>query len=272
MNIPDIQANVLWFDARLDKTDHSVVKRIQSKIELNYINAVPNLSLAIDDTFDVLVVDLDFPNLNGLNVIKNTRELLPQLPIILMIDYHQESIAVFALRYRVWDYLIKPKEIDRLFTVVDSIAQLNRQDSSHLNWFNEYLPSRVPQIACLRSARRQIKVTDPVVSYLRTNYAKRISIQEMANLCHLSSSEFCRRFKMEQKVTFLQFQTQLRMANAKKLLNETNLSITEIAFVVGYNESSHFSRVFSRQVGASPLQFRQKNNLQIISQKHNCAK
>ena len=49
---------------------------------------------------------------------------------------------------------------------------------------------------------------------------------------------------------------ELRISDAKRLLKESSLSVTEIAFLIGFDSSNYFSEIFKKQVGISPLKYR----------------
>ncbi len=78
-----------------------------------------------------------------------------------------------------------------------------------------------------------------------------------AKLCDLSRFQFSRNFKKEQGLTFRDFVVRVRVERAAELMRQSpHLSVTEAAFVVGFNDVSHFSRMFRRQLGVLPSQFR----------------
>jgi AraC-like DNA-binding protein len=68
----------------------------------------------------------------------------------------------------------------------------------------------------------------------------------------MSSSAFHRHFKAVTLTTPLQYQKALRLTTARQLLQEGSLSVTEVAFEVGYESPSQFSREYSRKFGLSP--------------------
>jgi AraC family transcriptional regulator len=83
-----------------------------------------------------------------------------------------------------------------------------------------------------------------------------VSVAELAASANLSPFYFARAFKHTTGVAPHHFQQRVRIERAKDLLTSTRLSITEIAFRVGYGSSQTLARVFRRDVGASPLEYR----------------
>ncbi len=92
--------------------------------------------------------------------------------------------------------------------------------------------------------------------YFNENYNAPIRIEDYAKSRHLSTCWFIRNFKEIVKATPMQYILSLRMINAQSLLENTDYNITEIAQTVGYDNPLYFSRLFRRQVGLSPSEYR----------------
>ena len=94
--------------------------------------------------------------------------------------------------------------------------------------------------------------------YFNENYNTDISIENYAASRGMSISWFIRNFKKYSKITPMQYLVSLRITNAQILLETTNYSISEIAAIVGYDNPLYFSRIFRKQKGVSPKQYRDK--------------
>lgn len=99
---------------------------------------------------------------------------------------------------------------------------------------------------------------DASVQYFHQNYHKQISIEEYASSMHMSVSWFIRNFKEYTGSTPAQYILALRISNAQSLLETTDYNVTEIAEIVGYDNPLYFSRIFKKQLGISPSQFRKQ--------------
>lgn len=100
------------------------------------------------------------------------------------------------------------------------------------------------------------KTTQDVIGYIMTYFNKRIDINELATLNFTHPSHLSRKFKQETNLTITAYQQKIRMHEAKYLLKNESLPIEEIAWMVGYEDSSYFTRVFKQAIGYSPSQFR----------------
>lgn len=99
---------------------------------------------------------------------------------------------------------------------------------------------------------------DQVIQFLLQERNRPISLQEGADKANLSKEAFCRFFKLRTRKTFTQYLQQLRINEAQKLLVETELSISTIAFRVGFENLSYFNRAFKGIVGITPRDLRKR--------------
>ena len=81
----------------------------------------------------------------------------------------------------------------------------------------------------------------------------------MAELVHLNEEYFSRLFRQETGDTFKDFMMMEKMKAAKKLLAETHLSVSIVASKVGYDNFSHFSKMFNKMTEMTPQEYRKDN-------------
>ena len=91
---------------------------------------------------------------------------------------------------------------------------------------------------------------------IRDSYNRDINIEEYAVSRGMSVSWFIRNFKKFTGITPMQFITSIRITNAQMLLETTNYAVNEIARIVGYDNPLYFSRLFHKQKGCSPSEYR----------------
>lgn len=92
--------------------------------------------------------------------------------------------------------------------------------------------------------------------HLHDRVGETVSLKELAAIARLSVFHFCRSFKTSTGLTPHRYQTQLRIERAKALLEDTAITVTEIAPLVGYETPQAFSRMFRQAVGTSPTTYR----------------
>lgn len=96
------------------------------------------------------------------------------------------------------------------------------------------------------------------MKYFNDNYNTNISIEEYASSRGMSISWFIRSFRQHANVTPMQYIVSLRMTNAQMLLETTNYNIKEISYIIGYDNPLYFSRIFNKQKGVSPSEYRKQ--------------
>ncbi len=100
-----------------------------------------------------------------------------------------------------------------------------------------------------------------VAEIMRANFRYNLSLEEYAKLCHRSLSSFKREFQAQFREPPGRWLLRQRLEHSADLLRNSSLNVTEIAFESGFEDVSHFSRVFKERFGATPLAFRQKSSV-----------
>ncbi|AOW20623.1 AraC family transcriptional regulator [Urechidicola croceus] len=110
------------------------------------------------------------------------------------------------------------------------------------------------------------KKIDMVFSHVSENFKRPIPLEEIANKVSMTVPAFCRYYKKVTGKTFTQFVNEFRIVHATKLLAENPSSITDICFESGFNNFSHFNKLFKKFTGKSPLKYRNEMK-QLVIQK-----
>ena len=108
------------------------------------------------------------------------------------------------------------------------------------------------------AASRDLNRVMDVVSWVQQHYREPLSLEDAAAHLSISKEYFCRIFKKYTGQTPMQFIVSLRINNAQLLLETTEYSINQIASIVGYDNQLYFSRLFHKQKGFSPTQYRNR--------------
>jgi AraC-like DNA-binding protein len=92
--------------------------------------------------------------------------------------------------------------------------------------------------------------------YIDTNYKENLTLDDLANYCHISKYYMIRVFKQHYGVTPMNYLQYRRIEESKQLLRETNLTASQIAHTLGFSSASHYSQCFKRYTSTSPIEFR----------------
>jgi len=97
---------------------------------------------------------------------------------------------------------------------------------------------------------------DVIYNFINENFDKHISLDEIADLVSMTVPAFCRFFKKTTGKTFTKLVNEYRVVHATKLLSESKMSITDICFECGFNNFSHFNKLFKEFTGKSASKYR----------------
>ena len=161
------------------------------------------------------------------------------------------------------------KLINSVVTYIVDSAIKKRNEAETYNWLLRLNSEGGDSIQELRGPVLQNAPTEknspvaktsavyPAVAYIDSHPGVSVSMNEMANLCHLSPSYFSRLFHREAGESFTNYVNRKKVEIAKKELRETSKSISQISIDLGYLNTSHFINIFKRFEGTTPLIYRQ---------------
>ncbi len=97
---------------------------------------------------------------------------------------------------------------------------------------------------------------DIIYKYINNNFKNHISLEEIAEKVSMTVPAFCRYFKKATGKTFTKLVNEYRVVHATKLLSESQMTITDISFECGFNNFSHFNKLFNEFTGKSASTYR----------------
>lgn len=104
------------------------------------------------------------------------------------------------------------------------------------------------------------EIIRPALEFMVENYRENISVDELAERVHLSKSYFMSCFKKAAGTGAIEYLAQLRINAACRMLTDTAVSVSDIAYSCGYNNLSNFNRQFRKLVGCSPREYRKSRD------------
>lgn len=99
-------------------------------------------------------------------------------------------------------------------------------------------------------------VEKEMISYIQQSFTREISLKELGEQFHLSEKYVSQYFKEHFHITLSKYVTYLRLEHAKQLLQNSDIPVTEVAMLSGYQNVSYFIRSFKKTYGVSPLKYR----------------
>ena len=95
-----------------------------------------------------------------------------------------------------------------------------------------------------------------ILAYLHKHYAEKVTINDIATAVNVSPKECIRSFKKSIHQTPIEYLLNYRIEQAKKLLRQSELTITDVALQAGFSTSAYFSKIFRERVGQTPREYR----------------
>lgn len=203
--------------------------------------------------FHAVCFECDYPDQSCLKSMQSIKQAHPRLPMLMLTLEHSEALAVWAFRTRMWNYLVKPVPEDELLENLRSLANLGQRGSPPRA--AQTLRADLPQNLPVQPIPPEVARLQPALRYVASHYHQRVTANAVAKACGLTRFEFSRRFREAFKSTFRDYLMRFRIAEARRLLTEGRVSITGIAYSVGFNDGSHFARMFRRFTGVLPSQY-----------------
>ena len=105
---------------------------------------------------------------------------------------------------------------------------------------------------------------DMIYKYINDNFSRHISLEEIADTVSMTVPAFCRYFKKVTGKTFTKLVNEYRVVHATKLLSESQISIADVSYECGFNNFSHFNKLFKEFTGKSASKYR--SELKLIVQ------
>ena len=204
-----------------------------------------------------VLLDYRLPGrLSGLDVLAKIRSTHARLPVIMMTGYGSELLVASALKLGISDYFTKPVNID------DILQSLRRilSDSAKGNGSSASTP--------VLPARSSTNVLDlsiqKLMKTIQLRAADDLSLADLARELGVSKYHLSYRFKKAVGVTFRSYLLRARIERAKGLLQDGHVSVTEVAFMVGFNDLARFDKLFKRHMGLTPSAYRAGYSVQQV--------
>ncbi|MCE5194718.1 MAG: response regulator transcription factor [Nitrospiraceae bacterium] len=209
----------------------------------------------LSENTGVVLLNYILPDMEGSNVLREIKIRYPSIPVIVMTSYGSEEICQKVFRLRAIDYIKKPLNIDEIRDKVDILLKIRDNKSGNREpLFFELSSDSKWCTANQMSFEVQTKIIK-IKKYLDENYMVNIDMQKILKQACMNKTYFCNFFKIATGQTFKNYLINKRLEIAKKLLKNRKLSVSDIAYKIGYTPK-YFSESFKKTVGISPRKFK----------------
>lgn len=217
-------------------------------------NGIEGISLIEEKKPDIILVDINMPIMNGLDMLEATYETYDYAAIILS-GYSDFEYAREAIRFGVTGYLLKPLKRDEIRSTVEDAKKkcamkraYNGKRQRKEDWKQISVLSNYPATT-----------TDPVVQemlqYVFNHYQEKILMQDIVEAMNYSETFLNKKFKKHVGTTFIEYLNRYRLQKAIELLQKGTAAVQDISWMCGIGDYKYFSTVFKKYIGCSPKDY-----------------
>lgn len=234
---------------------------------LEATNGEEGLKYAQQHIPDLIISDVMMPVMDGLDMVKAIKadHNTCHIPIIILSAKSSLDDRIAGLEQGIDDYITKPFSSTYLKTRILSLlrqrkqlqelylSKLSEKNTQEENNVNEWEPSQ-PQVTPYDEQFMQ-----QVMSFMEEQMDNTdITIDDFANKLMLSRTVFYRKLKSIVGLTPIDFVCEMRIKRAAQLIEKSEYSFSQIAYMTGFNDPKYFSRRFKKSMGVTPTEYKEK--------------
>ncbi|MFK7947283.1 MAG: ATP-binding protein [Saprospiraceae bacterium] len=209
---------------------------------------------AIEKVPDLIISDVMMPKKDGFELCQTLKkdERTSHIPIILLTAKTRKEDKLRGLKADADVYMIKPFHQEELFLRINQLLE-NRQVLQQ-----RYQSTNLPKIKPIPETQKEDEFVLKVRAVIEANIDKYdLDVEFLCNQLHISRGQLHKKLRYLTSMSTRQFIKHIRIQKAEKLLKESNLNITEIAYETGF-DAKYFSKVFREKYGKSPSKYRKE--------------
>ena len=195
---------------------------------------------------DILFTDIRMPGMDGLTMVAALRSEHRDMHVIILTGYRDFEYARQALNLGVFRYLVKPSKMKELDEAMASIVE--RLDVLHKD--DVVTPEN-------ENTSANNFIVNQAIQYMEQHYKEKLQLTDVAEKVYVSHWHLSKLLNSTGK-SFSEVLGEIRIENAKKLMEDSSLHIADISERVGFADTAHFSRVFKKYTGISAGEYRNR--------------
>lgn len=216
------------------------------------VNGEEGWEKALDLVPDVVVSDIKMPKMDGYELVKRLKndERTSHIPVLLLTAMHSKEHELKGLTTGADDYITKPFDISVLQAKVDNLLSIR---DSLKERFASTVVLEPTNVVISSPDERFLKKAIDVVEANISDYD--LDIESFSQKVGVSRMQLYRKLHALTNMTVKEFIRHIRLKRATQLLVQQKMTISEIAFEVGFKDLSHFRKCFKREFGMSAKEY-----------------
>lgn len=179
------------------------------------------------------------------------------------------ALFILESQYRAWHHFKNKLHLDRAnMAMLEMILNVMIfENEKKLEGYHLILANRLEELIILLSrfysrleateARALVRI-GKVIDFMESNYHDKIYLEQLSEMSHMSTRNFQRIFRKAVGSSPSDYLLQIRLQKARKLLRESELPVSEIALVCGFNDGNYFIKCFKKANDITPVKFRMR--------------
>lgn len=204
---------------------------------------------------DILFTDIKMPGMDGLTMLAGLKGEFPEMQIAVLTGYRDFEYAKRAIQLGVSRYLLKPSKMGELEEALQFMTEtLGRLQGEPQK------PKENPAEEAQNGNAANSFIVRSALKYIETHYAEKLTLTEVAEKNYVSQWYLSKLLNKYTGKSFCDLLNQTRISKAEKLLVDPSLKIHEISDMLGFNDVTHFSKIFKKIKQVSPNEYRNEMN------------
>ena len=216
---------------------------------LHASNGAIGIDMALEKIPDIIISDVMMPEKDGFEVCKSlkTNELTDHIPIIMLTAKATFEDRLAGLTLGADAYLTKPFKKSELLTRIEQLTLLRKKILS------KFEKTGIDRLLIKNVKNSETKFLNKIITVIHENATQtNFGPIQLAEKIHFSESQLYRKLKATSGKSTAMFIRSIRLQKGRELIQTTDKTISEIAYEVGFNDPSYFSRAFKEEFGLAP--------------------
>lgn len=226
-------------------------------------NGKEGLALIHREQPDIIISDINMPELNGLEMVAAFKSEYPDMQLIILTGYREFEYARQAIELGVARFLLKPSKMNELEEAMEVVTErLKRlegdvspviaKEETGISSFADKEPEK--DGSCQNEANSF--VVKNALEYIWENSEDKLRLADVADQVYVSQWHLSKLLNKQTGKNFSELLNSARIEKSEELLKDPSLRICDVAERVGFQDLAHFSRVFKKMKGMSANEYR----------------
>jgi len=224
-------------------------------------NGVRALEIMSEQPIDLLFTDLNMPEMDGMQLIREVKEKYPNVQIVILTCHPEFEYVQEALRLGAIDYILKTQLENDLME--DVLQQIVKRYDKRLSTVSKPKPMDLITVNKGKYPDEIVQSILKTVTYMGEQDEMSFTQEQVAKVANMSRGYFSQCFKDIMGTSFHKYLKNMRLTKSKQLLLSTNRPIYDIAQQTGFKDEKYFSRLFLLEVGMLPSDFRNRETINV---------